>query len=118
MAGSSAARAPSRDPQSRRRQRSPPAARAAEDTDCPLERPREQRGLSRPEQAEWGVAGGATWPISREADRLKATPRSPNSPTVSDRLAAKPNLSGNALLDNGKADDMIVGRQNGRGRQA
>ena len=27
-----------------------------------------------------------------------------------DRLAAKPNLSGNFLLDNGKADKMIVGR--------
>ena len=34
-----------------------------------------------------------------------------------DRLAAKPNLSGNILLDNGKADKMIVGRQNGRERQ-
>ena len=33
-----------------------------------------------------------------------------NSPTVSDRLAAKPNLSGNSWLDNGKADKMIVGR--------
>jgi len=32
------------------------------------------------------------------------------SPTVSDRLAAKPNLSGNSWLDNGKADKMIVGR--------
>jgi len=29
---------------------------------------------------------------------------------VSDRLAAKPNLPGNVLLDNGKADKMIVGR--------
>src|SRR5215217_1914524 len=73
MADSSAARARSKDPQSRRRQRSPPAARAAEDTDCPLERPRKQCGLSRLEQAEWDVADGATWPISREADRLKAT---------------------------------------------
>jgi hypothetical protein len=38
----------------------------------------------------------------------------PISAAVSDRLAAKPNLSGNFLLDNGKADKMIVGRQNGR----
>ena len=29
---------------------------------------------------------------------------------ANDRLAAKLNLSGNSLLDNGKADKMIVGR--------
>jgi hypothetical protein len=34
-----------------------------------------------------------------------------------DRLTAKPALSGNSRLDNGKADKMIVGRINGRERQ-
>jgi hypothetical protein len=43
---------------------------------------------------------------------LSASPA--NSPTVSDRLAAKPNLSGISWLDNGKVDKMIVGRENGR----